>query len=137
MTKTQALQRLYKALTGNEGRNTGSKVIEDLAVAAENGEIGGGGKTATVSFSFSDVSPEDVTIQSCRIDSDGILVPIPETPLSDIGTTLTVPLAGNGVLIQIGTSGDDVTTEGAVEPFEDDWYIITGDCEFTISDGGK
>lgn len=43
MTKTQALQRLYKALTNKDGRNTSTKVIEDLAVAAENGEIGGGG----------------------------------------------------------------------------------------------
>ena len=43
MTKTQALQRLYKALTNNDGRNTSTKVIEDLAIAAENGEIGGGG----------------------------------------------------------------------------------------------
>lgn len=130
MTKTQALQRLYKALTGNEGRNTGSKVIEDLAVAAENGEIGGT-MYGMVSFSLSeDVKPADITISGCRIDDDDILVPILEKPLSSIGPTLYVPLVGNGVLIQIGTSYK-VTAEGAVGPVGDG-YIITGDCGFRI-----
>lgn len=131
MTKTQALQRLYKALTGNEGRNTGSKVIEDLAVAAENGEIGGGGKMATVQFTMSDASPADVRVSVCCLNHAGIVQPYVEAALLMVGMQMFVPVAGLGTLLSVITD-DTVTATGSVES-SDIGYIVTGDCNFTIS----
>lgn len=138
MTKTQALQRLYKALTGNEGRNTGSKVIEDLAIAAENGEIGGGGKIATVTFSASSTAVSNaVTVDTCAV-VNGAIIPTGNVALSEIGSPISLPVIENGTFLQLGNaSGYTVTITGDAENTGNNRILVYGDCTISISSGGK
>lgn len=132
MTKTQALQRLYKALTGNEGRNTGSKVIEDLAVAAENGEIGGGGKLATVSFTMTTGAMSainTVSVDTCTV-LGGICATTGNRTLVELGTKIGVPIIGEGTIIALnGITDYVVTISGSIDEMGEGSYIVYGDCE--------
>lgn len=138
MTKTQALQRLYKALTGNEGRNTGSKVIEDLAIAAENGEIGGGGKVAAVTFVLGEgVYSVSYTAPIIReINGKQYVVAESGIPMA-AGGTISVPVYTDGTIIGVATDYK-VSVSGEATALEDSYYLISGDCSFEITDeGGK
>lgn len=136
MTKTQALQRLYKALTGEEGRNTGSKIIEDLAVAAENGEIGGGGvEMATVKFTMT-------TGAMSAMENVGIVIgtniaglrfsSIPFT-MKEQGLEISAPLMeGTSIGFEFYSGDYTITPSGSAEAMEGEEgiYFITGDCGF-------
>lgn len=140
MTKTQALQRLYKALTGNEGRNSGSKVIEDLAIAAENGEIGGGWKVATVTFVLGEgVFSAGYTAPIIReINGKQYVVAQVQGSSAVDGGTISVPVYADGAMLMVGSEGYEIELSGDITHIatEDGAWIcvVTGDATITVAD---
>ena len=137
MTKTQALQRLYKALTNKDGRNTSTKVIEDLAVAAENGDIGGGGDYDIFHVTITDEAgpgrmfylPYIMTADGRSGLSSSYMLSSSEPEIVDVvgydGTAIGVVTA-TGVEV----TGDIIKNEAYPETY----LVITGDGTITIPD---
>ena len=147
MTKTQALQRLYKALTGEDSRNTSTKVIEDLAVAAEQGEIGGGGGVTvakmTVDSTDTNLEISDTEFQMMGVwVNDDILLPcvpsmLPPGFWSGYFEEVNLPLnKGKGMFMVSVDSSFTFATEGDVEVAEGEEegvYVYTGDFTLKIT----
>ena len=137
MTKTQALQRLYKALTGNEGRNTGSKVIEDLAIAAENGEIGGGGDLDTFKVTITDENGSGRIFCLPNImtqDGKSALASFYMLSSSDPESVDVVGYDGTALGV-VSATGVEVTGDITKnEAGRDTYLVITGDGTITIPD---
>lgn len=136
MTKTQALQRLYKALTNKDGRNTSTKVIEDLAVAAENGDIGGGGDYDIFHVTITDADGSGQTFYLPHIvTEDGITSLMCFYMPSGEPETIDVVGYGEGTVCLVTGKGLEVT--GDIQKNEtgvNTILMISGDGTISTAD---
>ena len=143
MTKTQALQRLFTALTDvpisevANPTNTSTKMVELLAMAAENGEIGGGGDYDIFHVTVTDENGGGHTYFIPNIVTEdgtsslmGFHIPSSEPE------TIDVVGYGEGAIGWVNLTGFEVT--GDIQKNESSGvntiFMISGDGTITFSD---
>lgn len=135
-TTTEALQKVYEALTNDNKHHINvTDIIEDLAANWSGGGSGGGGS--------SDFSTAEVTVINNTEEMVSAYFPIiMENPsacltmnTAQIGTyTYNVPLY-KGMAILGGLASATVTGDAEIDPEYND-ILITGDCTITVGVGG-
>lgn len=127
-TTTEALQKVYEALTNDTTHHINvTEIIDDLATNWDSGG-GGGGESdfSTAKLTYSGV--EQIYISRIYAKGDNISV----TPIIADSGTYDVVLYNGVAYGDLDRVLGNVSVDGAIE-YDDRSVIITGDCTITIS----
>lgn len=127
-TTTEALQKVYEALTNDTAHHINvTEIIDDLATNWDSGGGGGGSSDfSTAKLTYSGV--EQIYISRIYAKGDNISV----TPIIADSGTYDVVLYNGVAYGDLDRVLGNVSVDGAIE-YDDGGVIITGDCTITIS----